>query len=95
MEQSLWVKEVENPKLKPFNQWRDELYGYWMLYVDTKIINGEKNTIAKYYGTDKMRLYEMYRELHENNKNSSTIGIVQNIRPINPMGDVFRGKLKG
>ena len=39
MEKELWVKKIEQPNLKPLNQWRDELYGYWMVFSDTKQYN--------------------------------------------------------
>jgi len=36
LQEELWVKEVENPISKPIDQWRDELYGYWMVITDIK-----------------------------------------------------------
>jgi hypothetical protein len=58
-----WVKEVENPVLKPLGQWRDELYGYWMVATDPKTADGTKSVIARYYGTDKARIYAICGEL--------------------------------
>jgi hypothetical protein len=55
----LWVKEVENPILKPLDQWRDDLYGYWMVITDTQVIDGIKMAIARYYGTDENRILDL------------------------------------
>jgi len=56
IEKTVQVKDVENQVLKPFDQWRDELYGYWMVYTDMQIIDGVKMVVARYYGTDKEKL---------------------------------------
>ena len=63
MEQSLWVKEVKDSALKPLNEWRDNFYGYWMVFSDISYKNGEKMAIVRYYGTDKLKLYELYDDL--------------------------------
>jgi len=93
VEQELWVKEVENPVLRPINQWRDELYGYWMVFSDTIRINDEKMVIARYYGTDRVKLYELYNKLH-NTTNEPTVGIIHNNRS-NWLGGVFLAKTEG
>jgi hypothetical protein len=46
MNQDLWVKDIETPTLKSLCQWRDELYGFWMVYSDTKLVEGEKMVIV-------------------------------------------------
>jgi hypothetical protein len=58
-----WIKEVENPVPKPLSQWRDELYGYWMVATDSRTANGIKSVIARYYGTDMERIYAICGEL--------------------------------
>ena len=63
MDKELWVKPVENPVSKPLNQWRDELYGYWMVVTDTKTVNGTNMATARYYGTDEDKLYDIWDEL--------------------------------
>ena len=63
MEQDLWVKEVKNPRLKPLNQWRDELYGYWMVVTDSTNVDGVNMAIARYYGTDRERLLDIWNDL--------------------------------
>jgi len=90
MDNGLWVKKINQPELKPLNQWRDELYGYWMVFSDTKQNNGEKMVIARYYGTDKDKLYTLYDELHSAAE-EPTVGIVFNKRS-NWMGGVFLDK---
>ena len=88
MEKELWVKEVENPILKPLNQWREELYGYWMVFSDSHDEDGERMVVARYYGTDKEKLYDLYDELH-NTTDEPTVGILLNKRGNNWMGGVF------
>ena len=83
-------KEVENPTLKSLDQWRDELYGYWMVFSNAAHINGEKMVVARYYGTDKEKLYSLYNELHSTTE-QPTVGIVHNKRS-NWMGGVFLAK---
>jgi len=63
MDKKLWVKKIEDPISKPLNQWRDELYGYWMVVTDMKNSNGIKMATARYYGTDKEKLYDIWDEL--------------------------------
>ena len=63
MEKELWVKQVENPISKPLNQWREELYGYWMVVTDTKSIDGINMATARYYGTDREKLLDIWDEL--------------------------------
>ena len=93
MEKDLWVKEVDSSTLKPLDQWRDDLYGYWMVFSDIKYENGEKLAIARYYGTDKSKLYELYDALHDKSKELS-VGITQNKRS-NWLGGVFLDKAEG
>ena len=49
MAQDLWGKEVENTALKPLDEWRNDLYGYWMVFSDVIYEGGEKLAIARYY----------------------------------------------
>ena len=87
MENALWVKEIENPILKPLNVWRDEFYGFWMVYTDLCMIAGVKHAVARYFGTDKNELYNLYDLLQETS-DTSTVGIECNQRS-NWMGGVF------
>ena len=87
MEQDLWVKEVKSPNLKPLDQWRDDFYGYWMVYSDVAHENGEKLAIARYYGTDKLKLCDA---LHAKSE-ELLVGILHNKRS-NWMGGVFLAK---
>jgi len=59
----LWVKKIENQILKPLDQWRNDLYGYWMVVTDTQIIKGVKMVIARYYGTDEDKILDLWNEL--------------------------------
>ena len=93
MTQELWIKEVANPSLKPLNQWREELYGYWMVFSDIQTINGEKMVVARYFGTDRKGLLSKYKELHDA-VNEPTVGIDCNRRG-NWMGGVFLVKAEG
>ena len=93
MERDLWVKMVDNPILRPLNEWRDELYDSWMVVTDMEYINGEKMAIARYYGTDKEKLYALYNELHDA-ANEPTVSILLNKRS-NWMGGVFLAKTEG
>jgi len=75
----LWVKEVKNPILKPLDQWRDDLYGYWMVVTDTQVIDGIKMAIARYYGTDEEKILDLWCELgptaeYRLNKRSNWLG---------------------
>ena len=63
MKLDLWVKEVSNPILKPLNQWRDELYGYWMVVTDSYKNDGIDMAIARYYGTDRECLLDIWNDL--------------------------------
>ena len=94
MKQELWVKEVENPTIKPLNQWREELYGYWMVFYNSQDVGGERMAAVRYYGTDKEKLYDLYDELHSLS-DEPTVGILQNKRGNNWMGGVFliKGRL--
>jgi len=93
MNQTTTVNDVENQVLKPFDQWRDELYGFWMVYSDMQLIDGVKMVIARYYGTDKEKLYELYDTLQESTI-EPTVGIVFNQKS-NWMGGVFLAKSNG
>ena len=61
--QDMWVKEVINPTLKPLDQWRDELYGYWMVVTDSMTIDGVRMAIARFYGTDREALLDIWNDL--------------------------------
>ena len=87
MQQELWVKEVEHPTSKPLDTWRDELYGFWMLVTDMKMIDGERVGIARYYGTDRGRILDLWSELNESSDDSN-IGFFCNKRS-NWMGGAF------
>ena len=63
MTEDLWVRQVENPTLRPLNQWRDELFGFWMIVTDATIIDGISMAIARYYGTDREKLLDIWNEL--------------------------------
>ena len=93
MDQILQVNAVENQVLKPFDQWRDDLYGFWMVYTDMQIIDGVKMVIARHYGTDKEKLYDLYDALQEET-DEPTVGIVFNQKS-NWMGGVFLAKPNG
>ena len=90
MEQTVHVKIVENQVLKPFDQWRDDLYGYWMVYTDMQIVDGVKMVIARHYGTDREKLFDLYDALQELT-DEPTVGIVFNQKS-NWMGGVFLAK---
>jgi len=64
MTQNEWVKEVSEQILKPLSQWRDELYGYWMVVTDAKKIDGVEMAVARYYGTDKEKLLDIWDEFY-------------------------------
>ena len=83
------IKAVENPVMKPLNEWRDELYGYWMVYSDRQLNNGVETVIARHYGTDKEKLYSLYDEMHAVADDPTTVGILFNKRGNNWMGGVF------
>ena len=75
----LWVKEIENPILKPLDQLRDDYYGYWMVITDTQVINGIEMAIARYYGTDEDKILDLWSELgptaeYRLNKRSNWLG---------------------
>ena len=63
MTEDLWVKQIENPTLKPLNQWRDELFGYWMVVVESMTIDGIKMAKAVWYGTDREKLLDIWNDL--------------------------------
>ena len=90
MDQKIQVKDVENQVLKPFDQWRDDLYGYWMVYTDMQVIDGVKMVIARHYGVDKEKLYDLYDALQEAT-DEPTVGIVFNQKS-NWMGGVLLAK---
>ena len=93
MAQDLWVKEVENPISRPLNDWRDELYGYWMVVSDSKVINGVETVIARYYGTDKEQLNKRQDDLRLSS-NDITVELLLNKRS-NWMGGAFIAKTGG
>ena len=93
MNQTTLVKNVDNQVLKPLDQWRDELYGFWMVYSDMQLIDGVKMVIARYYGTDREKLYNLYEDLQELTT-EPTVGIVFNQKS-NWMGGVFLAKSNG
>ena len=63
MIQNMWVKEIVDPTLKPLDQWRDELYGYWMVVTDLTTIDGVRLAIARYFGTDREALLDIWNDL--------------------------------
>lgn len=63
MIKDMWVEEVVNPTLKPLDQWREELYGYWMVVTDSTTVDGVRMAIARYYGTDREALLDIWNEL--------------------------------
>ena len=63
MTQELWIKKIENPVLKPLNHWRDELFGYWMVVTDSTTIDGIRMAVARYYGTDREKLLDIWNDL--------------------------------
>ena len=65
MEQGLWVKEVDNPVSRPLDEWRYELYGYWMLVTNMQTIDGERTGVARYYGTDREKILDLWGEFNE------------------------------
>ena len=88
LEQLLKATPVKNPTLKPLNQWRDDLYGYWMVFTDVEYIDGIKMGIARYYGTDREEMYEVYHNLLGDTV-EPTDGILLNKRGNDWMGGVF------
>lgn len=62
-EQGLWIKQVEHPALKPLNQWRDELFGYWMVVTDSDTVDGKRMARAVWYGTDREKLLDIWSDL--------------------------------
>jgi len=93
MQQQLWVKEVENPILKPLNDWRDELYGYWMVVTDMKDVDGVRMAIARFYGTDEEKLYDIWDKLCIE-IGEPTVGIRLN-KKSNWLGGAFLAKAEG
>ena len=91
MERLMYAKKVENQKLKPINDWRDELYGYWMVFTDVEYIDGIKMGVARYYGTDKEEMYSLYHELRGDTV-EPTIGILYNKHGNDWLGGVFVAK---
>ena len=92
MDKELQVKQVENPVSKPLDQWRDELYGYWMVVTDIKYDNDMEIATARYYGTDREKLLDIWDELCLVS-NKPDVGIRCNIRS-NWMGGAFIAKIK-
>jgi len=90
MEQAKKVSAVENQILKPFDQWLDDLYGYWMVCTDMQIIDGVKMVITRYYGSEKEKLYDLYDKLQDAT-DEPTVGIVFNQKS-DWMGGVFLAK---
>ena len=90
MDKELWVKPVENPISKPLNQWRDELYGYWMVITDIKETAEVTMATARYYGTDREKLYDIWDELCLAS-DKPDVGIRCNIRD-NWLGGAFLAK---
>ena len=83
----LWVKEVDEPILKPLNVWRDELNGYWMVVTDECVIDGKNMAIARYYGTDEDKLYDIWDELCL--KTEEPTVSIRNNKKSNWMGGAF------
>ena len=88
-----WIKEVENPVLKPLNDWRDELYGYWMLVSDTDIVDGIRMARARYYGTDREKILDLW-ETPPADCDPSNVTFYNNKRSKN-MGGAFLVKVDG
>ena len=87
MAQELWVKQIENPILKPLNQLRDELFGYWMVVIETATVDGIKMAKAVWYGTDREKLLDIWDDLCSKS-NEPTSKIICNKRS-NWMGGAF------
>ena len=87
MAQDLWIKQVENPELKPLNQWREELFGYWMVVIDSDSIDGIKMAKAVWYGTDREKLLDIWNSLCIET-DEPTVEIICNKRS-NWMGGAF------
>lgn len=87
MPDELWIKKVENPTLKTLNDWRNELYGYYMVVTDSTNIDGVEMVVARYYGTDKDKINDICDELYENAQNSYS-HVFYNIKN-NWMGGAF------
>ena len=87
MGRQLWVKKIENPISKPLNQWREELYGYWMVVSDAKSVSGVDMATAQYYGTDREKLLDIWDDLCLSSEKPDVV-IVCNIRSI-WMGGAF------
>jgi len=93
MSQELWIKEIESPASKPLNQWRDELYGYWMVVTDSVSIDGVDMATARYYGTDREKLLDIWNGLCMETP-EPTVAIHCNKRS-NWMGGAFVAKING
>jgi hypothetical protein len=63
MADDLWVKPIEHQDLKPLDDWRDDLYGFWMVVTGSTMVNGVKMAVARYYGTDTEKLHDICAEL--------------------------------
>ena len=87
MMQDLWIKQVENSVSKPLNQWRDELYGYWMVVTDSTTVDGIKMAKAVWYGTDREKLLDIWDDLCSESEELTT-KIICNKRS-NWMGGAF------
>ena len=90
MTQDLWIKQIENPVIKPLNQWREELFGYWMVVTDSTSIDGISMARARYYGTDREKLLDIWNELCLKTE-EPTVEILCNKRS-NWMGGAFIAK---
>ena len=90
MDQTPWVKKVENPISRPLNDWRDELYGYWMLISNAKMIDGVEMVTALFYGTDKIKLFEIRNNLREQT-DDLTLEVLMN-KQSNWLGGAFLAK---
>jgi len=71
MKQDLWIKEVENPTPKPLDEWRNELFGFWMLVTDVTQIDGVRIVTPRYYGTDRGKIIDLWGEYSETAPESS------------------------
>jgi len=89
--EDLWVKQIDNPIRKTLHQWREDLYGYWMIITNTATINGSETVIARYYGTDRDKLLDIYDELWQSDQSTE---ILLNKRS-NWMGGAFLAKAGG
>ena len=92
MERELWFKEIKNPVSKPMDEWRDELYGYFMVVTDIHYLEGLKMATARFYGTDREKLLDIWSELCDT-RETVDVEFVCNIKS-SWMGGVFLDKIK-